>query len=95
MVRKGMNQGDTFQDGGRWFEVLAVNENGTYSSRQVVSGASRTPPPTEGEAGAGELPQSADGPLRPTATSPACGGGKEKEKAEEPKAVRRGRKKKQ
>lgn len=37
MVRKGMKPGDTFEDGGRWFEVLAVNGNGTYSSRQIYN----------------------------------------------------------
>ena len=35
MIRKNMKPGDTFEDGGRWFEVVAVNENGTYSSRQI------------------------------------------------------------
>ena len=37
MVPKGLKAGDTFEDGGRWFEVLAVNENGTYSSRQIYN----------------------------------------------------------
>lgn len=37
MVRKGMQPGDTFEDGGRWFEVLAVNQNGTYESRQIYN----------------------------------------------------------
>lgn len=35
MVRDGMKPGDMFDDGGRTFVVVAVNENGTYSSRQV------------------------------------------------------------
>ena len=35
MIRKDMKAGDTFEDGGRLFEVVAVNENGTYSSRQI------------------------------------------------------------
>lgn len=37
MVPKGLQVGDTFWDGGRWFEVLAVNGNGTYSSRQIYN----------------------------------------------------------
>lgn len=81
MVRKGMKPGETFEDGGRWFEVLAVNENGTYSSRQVVSGASGMPPPTDGDAA------ETSSLSRLTVTAPP--------QAEEPKAVRRGRKKKQ
>ena len=37
MIPKGLKVGDTFEDGGRWFEVLAVNGNGTYSSRQIYN----------------------------------------------------------
>lgn len=35
MIRKDMKPGDTFEDFGRYFVVVAVNENGTYSSRQI------------------------------------------------------------
>ncbi len=32
MIKPNMKAGEVFEDGGRYFKILAVNEDGTYSS---------------------------------------------------------------
>lgn len=34
-IPKDLKTGDTFEDGGRWFKVLEVLENGNYSSEFI------------------------------------------------------------
>lgn len=35
MIVKGLKVGDTFEDGGREFKVIAVLDNGDYSSEYI------------------------------------------------------------
>lgn len=34
-IPANLKKGDTFEDGGRWFEVLEVLEDGNYSSEYI------------------------------------------------------------
>ena len=54
MVQKGLKVGDTFQDGGRAYKVLSVNEDGTYSSKAIEKDEIPEVVETEEEIVAGE-----------------------------------------
>lgn len=48
-IPANLKKGDTFEDGGRWFKVLKVLEDGNYSSKYL---GNKKPPgrkPTEKE----------------------------------------------
>ena len=49
MVKRGLKPGETFVDGGRTYEVLSVEPNGNYVSKEVVVEEESVEPEEEAE----------------------------------------------
>lgn len=59
MVKKGLKKGDIFTDGGRKYQVVSVNKDGTYvSTTKITEEKKKGKSKEEDEAGESSAPES-------------------------------------